>query len=163
VTATSASKAWNLAGLKCAQVILSNEADEAHWQTFGMLAGHGTANLGVIGNTAAYTAGRRWLGEVLEYLDGNRALVGELVAEHLPGVGYTAPEGTYIAWLDFRACGIEGDVAEFFRAEAGVAVSDGAACGAVGAGFARFVFALPRPILREAFVRMGDALRRRDG
>jgi cystathionine beta-lyase len=162
VTATSASKAWNLAGLKCAQVILSNEADEEHWQTFGFLASHGAANLGVIGNTAAYTAGRRWLDEVLEYLDGNRRLVGELIAEHLPKVPYTAPDGTYIAWLDFRAYGIEGDLAEFFRTEAGVALSDGVACGDVGAGFARFVFALPRPVLREAFARMGDALRRRD-
>ncbi|WP_108249693.1 MalY/PatB family protein [Planctomonas deserti] len=161
VTATSASKAWNLAGLKCAQVILSNDADEAHWQTFGAMASHGASNLGVIGNTAAYTSGGRWLGEVLEYLDGNRMLVGEMVAEHLPGIAYTAPEGTYIAWLDFRTCGIEGDVAEFFRANAGVALTDGAACGEVGAGFARFVFALPRPLLREAFARMGDALRRR--
>jgi len=163
VTATSASKAWNLAGLKCAQVILSNEADEAHWQTFGFLTSHGAANLGVIGNTAAYTAGRAWLADVLEYLDGNRRLVGELVAEHLPRVRYTAPEGTYIAWLDFRDCGVEGDLAEFFRTRAGVAVSDGVACGAVGAGFARFVFALPRPVLREAFARMGDALRRGSG
>jgi cysteine-S-conjugate beta-lyase len=161
VTATSASKAWNLAGLKCGQVILSNAADEAHWQTFGFMASHGAANLGVIGNTAAYTAGRRWLDDVLEYLDGSRKLVGELVAEHLPEVPYTAPEGTYIAWLDFRAYGIEGDLAEFFRAEAGVAVTDGAACGTTGAGFARFVFALPRPILRVAFARMGEAVRRR--
>jgi cystathionine beta-lyase len=161
VTATSASKAWNLAGLKCAQVILSNDADEAHWQTFGFMAGHGAANLGVIGNTAAYTRGGPWLDDVLDYLDGSRKLVGELIAEHLPEVSYTAPEGTYIAWLDFRAYGIEGDVGEFFRMEAGVALTDGAACGTIGAGFARFVFALPRPILREAFARMGEAVRRR--
>lgn len=162
ITATSASKAWNLAGLKCAQVIISNDADEEHWQTFGFMASHGASNLGVVGNTAAYLSGRKWLGEVMEYLDGNRQLLGELIAEHLPAVKYTAPEGTYIAWLDFRDCNIDGDLAEFFRTEAGVAVSDGIACGAVGAGFARFVFAMPRPVLVEAIERMGAALRRRD-
>ncbi|GIG29810.1 aminotransferase [Cellulomonas marina] len=149
VTAVSASKAWNLAGLKCAQVILTNEADEAHWQTFGFMAGHGTANLGVIGNTAAYTAGRRWLDGVVDYLDGNRRLLAELVAEHLPGVRVTVPEGTYIAWMDFRATALTGDLGEWYREHAGVAMTDGLACGAVGAGHTRFVFALPRPLLRE--------------
>lgn len=162
ITATSASKAWNLAGLKCAQVIISNEADEAHWQTFGFMASHGASNMGVVGNTAAYTSGRKWLQDVIDYLDGNRQLLGELVEEHLPDVRYSAPDGTYIAWLDFRDCAIEGDLAEFFRTEAGVSISDGVVCGAVGAGFARFVFALPRPVMREAIERMGAALRRRD-
>lgn len=158
ITAASASKAWNLAGLKCAQIILSNDADEESWQTFGFMASHGTANLGVVGNTAAYTAGRRWLDDVVDYLDGNRRLLAELVATHLPGVRYTPPDGTYIAWLDFRECGIEGDVAEFFRTEAGVALTDGSACGEVGRGFARFIFAMPRPLMIEAIERMGQAL-----
>jgi cystathionine beta-lyase len=162
LTATSASKAWNLAGLKCAQVIISNETDEEHWQTFGLMASHGASNMGVVGNTAAYMSGRKWLHDVLGYLDGNRQLLGELIAEHLPDVKYSAPDGTYIAWLDFRDCQIEGDLAEFFRTEAGVSVSDGIVCGAVGAGFARFVFALPRPVLIEANTRMGAALRNRD-
>ena len=65
-------------------------------------AAHGAANLGVVANTAAYTAGGPWLDEVLAYLDGNRTLLADLLAEHLPGVGYTPPEGTYLAWLDCR-------------------------------------------------------------
>lgn len=160
VTAASASKAWNLAGLKCAQVLLSNEADQQLWDGFGAMASHGTANFGVIANVAAYTGGRPWLADVVDYLDGNRALLGELIANHLPSVRYSAPQGTYIGWLDLRGCGIEGNMVEFFRREAGVSLTDGIACGEVGEGFARFVFALPRPLLREAILQMSDALER---
>ncbi|AZS35783.1 Cystathionine beta-lyase [Microbacterium lemovicicum] len=158
LTAASASKAWNLAGLKCAQVILSNDADAEAWESFGFWAGHGTATLGVLANTAAYSAGGRWLDTVVEYLDGNRRLLAELVAEHLPLARMTLPEGTYIALIDFRAYELDGDVAEWFRDHAAVAMTDGAACGAAGIGHTRFVFALPRPLLREAITRMGAAL-----
>ena len=158
ITATSASKAWNLAGLKCAQLILSNDADAAAWESFGMWAGHGTSTLGVIANTAAYSAGSGWLDDVVEYLDGNRRLLDELVSEQLPRARMILPEGTYIALIDFRGYGLEGDLGEWFRENAGVAMTDGAACGEAAIGHARFVFALPRPLLQEAVLRMARAL-----
>lgn len=161
ITAASASKAWNLAGLKCAQVILSNDEDAALWETLGMWAGHGTATLGVLANTAAYSAGGQWLENIVDYLDGNRQLLEQLVEEHLPDVGLIKPEGSYIAMLDFRRTGLGGDLGEWFREEAGVAMTDGAACGEAGIGFTRFVFAMPRPIMREAIMRISRALERR--
>lgn len=157
LTATSASKAWNLPGLKCAQVVLSNDTDRETWARVGQLVEHGAANLGVIASTAAYRQGGPWLAELLDYLDGNRRLLGELVAELLPGVGYTPPQGTYLGWLDFRGTGVA-EPAAWFLEKAGVAMTDGARCGDAGRGFARFTFALPRPILREAIERMGRAL-----
>ncbi len=157
--ATSASKAWKLAGLKCAQLIISNEADAEVWDRVAMMASHGASNLGVIASTAAYRSGRPWLDEVLQYLDGNRFALTDLLADHLPGIGYTAPQGTYIAWLDCRALGLEGSAAEFFRERAGVALTDGADCGAAGEGFVRLVFATPRPILEQAVAAMGAAVR----
>jgi cystathionine beta-lyase len=153
LTATSASKAWNLPGLKCAQVVLSNDADRQTWATVGLLAEHGAATPGVIANTAAYAEGGPWLADVLDYLDGNRRLLGSLVADLLPGVGYTPPEGTYLGWLDFRATG-PAEPAPYFLEKAGVAMTDGALCGEAGRGFGRFNFALPRPVLREAIERM---------
>ena len=157
LTATSASKAWNLPGLKCAQVVLTNDADRETWAGIGPLAEHGAATLGVIANTAAYRSGGPWLAEVLSYLDGNRRLLGQLVADLLPGVVYTPPEGTYLGWLDFRATG-PADPAAYFLEKAGVAMTDGALCGAAGRGFGRFTFALPRPILREAVERIATAM-----
>jgi cystathionine beta-lyase len=158
VTATSASKAWNLPGLKCAQLILSNDADLEKWSTVGFMAEHGASNLGVVANIAAYSAGAPWLDEVLAYLDGNRALLTELLAEHLPKVAYTPPEGTYLAWLDCRELGLGDQACQYFLDRAGVAMTDGARCGAVGAGFARYTFATPRPIMRESVEQMARAL-----
>lgn len=159
ITAASASKAWNLPGLKTAQVILSNAADVETWARPEVAwAEHGTANLGVIATTAAFDDSREWLTETLEYLDGNRTLLGELLAEHIPGMGYRAPEGTYIAWLDARSLGIDGSPADFFREQAGVALTDGIACGAAGEGFLRFILATPRPILEQAVRQMAAAL-----
>jgi cystathionine beta-lyase len=160
LTATSASKAWNLAGLKCAQVIVSNAADDEQWDRAGMWAGHGTSTIGAVANVAAYTRGGDWLHDVVDYLDGNRRLLGALVAEHLSDVRVTMPEGTYIALLDFRGTGLQGDLGVWFREHAGVAMTDGAACGIAAVGFTRFVFAMPRPLIEEAVLRMARALRR---
>ncbi|AXL10868.1 aminotransferase class I/II-fold pyridoxal phosphate-dependent enzyme [Microbacterium foliorum] len=157
-TATSASKAWNLAGLKCAQVIISNDADAELWERLGFWPGHGTSTLGVVANIAAYTAGAPWLDEVVDYLDGNRRMLAQLVDEKLPGVRMIVPEGSYIALLDFRETGLTGDLAEWFREHAGVAMTDGAACGEAAIGYTRFVFALPRPLLVEAVERIAAAL-----
>ena len=129
MTATSASKAWNLPGLKCGQLILSNAADADRWAQVGYLAEHGTATPGVLASTAAYTHGREWLDDVLTYLDGNRALLRETP---LPGVEVTVPEGTYLAWLDATALGLDEPPSAFFAREAGVVMTDGAACAGPG-------------------------------
>lgn len=160
ITGVSASKAFNIPGLKCAQLIASSEADLARLDELAMWIGHGASNLGVIANTVAYREGQPWLDDVIGYLDGNRRALVELVGEHLPGVRVAAPEGTYVGWLDLRETGIASP-AEFFRAHAGVGLTDGSACGIAGEGFARFIFAMPRPIMRQAFERMGEAMRAR--
>jgi cystathionine beta-lyase len=160
-TSTSASKAWNLPGLKTAQVILSNDADAATWATPVVTRNELLAsNPGIIANTAAYDDARDWLADTHAYLDGNRTLLGELLAEHIPAIGYTPAEGSYIAWLDARGLGIEGSPADFFREEAGVALTDGIACGAAGEGFLRFILATPRPIIEQAVRQMAAALAR---
>ncbi|MCU1543804.1 MAG: aminotransferase class [Microbacteriaceae bacterium] len=166
ITATSASKAWNLPGLKAAQLITSNPADEELYQIFGFAVLHGASTPGVIAATAAYTHGREWLTEVTDYLDGNRQALRELLDEHLPEIGYTVPDATYIAWLDCSALGlsslgIDGCVADFFRTEAGVTVTDGALCGSGYEDHVRIIFAMPRPILEQAVISMAEAVRRR--
>lgn len=120
ITATSASKGWNLPGLKAAQLLLSNEEDVAHWATAGYLPTHGASILGVLANTAAYDAGAEWLADVLAYLDGSRRLLADLLAERLPQVRYTPPEGTYLAWLDCTRLGLPASPGAFFLDRAGV-------------------------------------------
>ncbi|WP_375399212.1 MalY/PatB family protein [uncultured Amnibacterium sp.] len=161
VTATSVSKAFNLPGLKCAQLILHNDEDQARFEQIGMWSTHGASTPGVLSNIAAYREGGEWLDGVLQYLDGNRRTLRDRLADLLPQVSMLPIEGTYIAWLDVRALGLSEPAADFFLREAGVAMTDGAACGEAGEGHVRFVFATPRPILIDAVQRMADAVRRR--
>jgi cystathionine beta-lyase len=158
ITATSASKGWNLPGLKCAQLILSNDADRDAWEPIGHWASHGASNPGVIANTAAYRHGEPWLADALDYLDGNRRLLADLVREQLPQVRYRPPAGTYLAWLDFRDVGLSASAGEFVTEHANVVVIDGPQCGTGGAGFLRLNFATPRPVLTEIVQRMADAV-----
>lgn len=166
----SATKGWNLAGIKAALAIAGPEAaddlrrlpEEVH---------HGASFLGVIAHTAAYRDGDEWLDALLAGLDANRALLGRLLAEHLPGIGYTRPEGTYLAWLDCRSLGLapeEGSSdlavvtdlagpAQLFLEHARVALSAGHIFGTGGAGHVRLNFATSQSVLTEAVTRMGRA------
>ena len=149
ITTTSASKAWNLPGTKAAQLITTNDADEQTWQALGPMAGHGASTLGVIANTAAYRHGRDWLDATVAYYDANRRLLGELLAERLPEVGYRMPEGTYIAWLDVSRLNLGDEPATTIRERAGLAVTDGRACGLAGVAHVRLILATPRPIVEQ--------------
>jgi cystathionine beta-lyase len=149
LTATSASKAWNLPGLKCAQVVLTNEPDRKRWADMGMFASHGASNPGVVANIAAFRHGEAWLDEVLGYLDDSRRLLAGLVRRHLPGVRYRPPDGTYLAWLDCTALDLPQSPGELITDRARITVVDGPAFGTGGAGAFRFNFATPQPILAE--------------
>lgn len=161
LTATSASKAWNIPGLKCAQLIVSNDDHQASMKDIAFIVSHGAATPGVAANTAAYRHGGPWLDDVLSYIDINRALLGELLEQHLPGVTYRAPEGTYIAWLDARGLPpVNGDRswAQFFSEEAKVGLTDGALCGEAGVGHLRLMLATPHHILEKVVLAMADAI-----
>ncbi len=158
VTVTSASKAWNLPGLKCAQVVLSNDADIAPWNDYFTLEKRvAVGTFGLIASEAAYDGGEVFLNEVMVRLEANRKLLGDLIATHLPDVGYTPPEATYLAWLDFRPYGLEMP-AEFLLSHARVALSEGTPFGSGGDGHARINFATSPSILTEIVERIGAAL-----
>jgi cystathionine beta-lyase len=149
LTATSASKAWNLPGLKCAQVILTNEPDQERWEQMGFFASHGASNPGVVANIAAYRHGEAWLDEVVAYLDDSRRLLADLLSQHLPQVHYRPPDGTYLAWLNCTAMDLPHSPGELVIDRAHITVVDGPAFGAGGAGAFRFNFATPQPILTK--------------
>ena len=158
LTATSASKAWNLPGLKCAQVILTNSPDRQRWEEMGFFAAHGASNPGVVANIAAFRHGEPWLDEVLDYLDDSRRLLADLLRRHLPQVRYRPPDGTYLAWLNCTAMDLPGSPGALVTERARVTVVDGPAFGAGGPGAFRLNFATPRPILTEMVERIAAAL-----
>jgi cystathionine beta-lyase len=160
VTITSASKAWNIAGLKCAQVIASNHEDAARWRQLPVFRVPGPTPLGIAASTAAYRSGVPWLHELVEYLDGNRLLLEQLLETELPGVSYRPPEGTFLGWLDCSALEID-DPASFFLRAAHVAVSDGPPFGAGYEQHVRLNFATSRALLEQIVGAMGAAIRAR--
>ena len=159
LTAMSASKAWNLAGYKCAQFILNDDDLAAsHAYAFDI---HGTATPGILSNIAAFNEGEPWLDDVLGYLENNQQRLVELVAEELPGAVFVPNQGTYLAWIDVEALQIEGKPSDFFLEKANVALTDGGACGDIGKHSVRLNFGTPRPVLEELLHRMGEAVRSR--
>lgn len=157
-TATAASKAFNIPGLKCAQLILTSADDRAIWAKKGNFVSGAASNPGILATTAAYTQSGDWLDEITAYLKGNRELLTDVVSTHLPNATYLPPEGTYLAWLDLRGYGLEAGLSEHFNERAHVAITEGRLCGEVGAGHIRLNFALPRPLLAEAIERIASAL-----
>ncbi|CAM5638501.1 cysteine-S-conjugate beta-lyase OS=Streptomyces tendae OX=1932 GN=GUR47_04770 PE=3 SV=1 [Streptomyces tendae] len=152
----SASKGWNLAGLKAALAIAGpGAADDL--ARMPEEVGHGPSHVGVLAHTAALRDGTGWLDAVLAGLDENRRLTG-LLAEHLPGVVHRAGEATYLAWLDCRALGLGDDPAEVFLDRGRVALSSGLPFGSGGAGHVRLNLATSPQVLTEAVRRMASVL-----
>lgn len=157
VTVTSASKAWNLAGLKAAIAVPGGEA-VTDLRRLHPFVTFGASHLGVIAQTAAFRDGRDWLHRLVRELDGNRQLLAELLAERLPDVDLVEPRSTYLAWLDLRGLGLGDDPAAELLQRARVALSSGPTFGSGGRGHARLNFGTSPEIIREAVGRIAASL-----
>ncbi|MDB1088887.1 aminotransferase class I/II-fold pyridoxal phosphate-dependent enzyme [Streptomyces sp. ACA25] len=153
----SASKAWNLAGLKAAVAVAGTEAAE-DLARLPEEVGHGPSHLGVMAHSAAFAEGGAWLDGLLAGLDENRGLLASLLAEQLPQVRYRQPEGTYLGWLDCRELGLGPDPAAVFLERGRVALTAGTDFGTGGAGHARLNLATSPALLTEAVRRMAAAV-----
>jgi cystathionine beta-lyase len=154
----SASKAFNLAGLQCAQIVTASEnATEVTSQLpFGDThCGH----LGAIASVVAFRDGGPWLDDVIAVVDHNRRLLAELLAERLPQVGYTQPQASYLSWLDLRSLELGDDPSVVILERCGVALSPGPSFGAQGAGFARLNIGTSPALLEEAVQRIATIVR----
>jgi cystathionine beta-lyase len=159
ITLMAPSKSFNLAGLQCSFAVIQNPSLRARYKKArGGLVGWVNV-MGLIAGLAAYRDGGPWLEELLEYLEGNLQTLASFLKAEMPDVEMAAPEGTYLAWLDFRKTGIQGSPCKFFLDRARVGLSDGEDFGPGGQGFVRLNFGCPRPMLLEALERMKAALR----
>lgn len=163
VTVTATSKAWNIAGLKCAQVIFSNEDDWKAWNAIPPIAREGVSTLGIAAATESYHNGEAYLENELSYLRENRDYLVEVLPQRIPGLKVVKPQATYLLWLDFRETPIATDPAGFMLRNAKVALNDGATFGPGGKGFARLNFATSREILDKAIDRMAAAMQEAEG
>lgn len=153
VALCSASKAFNVAGLGCAQIVTASATAAALVGRLPFGATH-CGQLGALAAVAAYRDGGPWLDDVIAVLDHNRRLLAELLAERLPEVGYEPPAAGYLAWLDLRRLGLGNDPAEPILVRGKLALSPGPSFGPQGAGFARLNFGTSPALLAEAVTRL---------
>jgi cysteine-S-conjugate beta-lyase len=151
----SASKGWNLAGLKAAFAVAGPGA-AAELATLPEIVGHGASHLAVLAHTAALRDSTDWLDGLLGSVAENQRLVGRLFAEHLPEVRYRPAEGTYLAWLDCRGLGLGDDPGKVFLKQGRVALHRGLDFGTGGRGHVRMNLATSPEILVEAVERMAS-------
>lgn len=155
----SASKTFNLAGLHCAQIVTASHEAAALIERLPFLATH-CAHFGAIAAVAAYCGGDGWLDDVIAVLDHNRRLLTQVLAEHLPEVGYVEPQAGYLAWLDMRELGLGDDPSEALLERGKVALSPGPQFGPQGAGFARLNFSTSPALLEETVKRIAKGVGR---
>ena len=156
VTVTSASKGWNMAGMKCAVMIPADPRSRAMLDALPQEVASRTSILGLHANVAAY-ADTEWLDATISRIMRNDELLASLLRRRLPVVHYRRPKATYLGWLDFRDLGFGIDPAERVLQEARVALNSGPTFGAAGRGHARINFACDPSVLEEAVERMADA------
>lgn len=161
VTLISASKGFNLTGLKHSLVISENPAFRAAY-----LAGQRRSNLyfggSVFGHVATEVAFREcdsWSRQLMEYVVGNFEFLREFSKQFLAPVTVHQPEATYFAWMNWRFMALgPSELVGFFEDEADVIVTSGHALGAVGDGYIRLNLACPRAVLAQGLERIRDAL-----
>ena len=153
VTCTAINKTFNVAGLHCTNVIITNPGVR---KTFSKAMGmHLPSPFTVSALIAAYREGEDWLEQLKEYLDGTMEWVVNFLAENMPNVKVTIPEGTYVMWMDFSRDNLTPEeVHDRIYNKANVLLEDGKMFGEEGLQYQRICLPSPRPIIKEAFERI---------
>ncbi|ANH98308.1 aminotransferase [Pseudomonas koreensis] len=161
ITLMSASKAYNIAGLKTSFMIIQDAAlrERVNHARCGMV--DSVNPLGMEATRVAYSEGAPWLAELKTYLQGNRDWLVDAVRSRLPGVSINVPQGTYLAWLDCSALDLD-NPQQFFLEQAKVGLSAGVDFGDQHQQFVRLNFGCPRSLLEEGIGRMERALAQRN-
>ena len=160
VTCTAPSKTFNLAGLQISNIFISNPEMRKKFKHEVTAAGYSQVGLmGLAACQAAYEGGGEWLTELKKYLEENICYTEKFIAEKLPQLRFTKPEGTYLVWIDFRALNLsEPELKELIEEKAGLWLDSGAMFGPDGEGFERINIACPRKTLETALLKLEAAV-----
>lgn len=160
ITCISPTKTFNLAGIQVSNIIIPNENLRKKFDNTMKLNAMGDINIfGIIGLIAAYEKGEQWYREMLYYIEENYNYMREYIEKNMPMIKVTKLEGTYLAWVDFRALRMNSkELKRFLIEEVKVAFNEGQLFGGNGEGFQRINFACPRKILEEALFRLNTGI-----
>ena len=158
ITITSASKSFNLAGLKCALIITDSIKLQERINLMPPAVTWRASLFGAVASTAAYAESVDWLDGVLITLDQNRKLVEKLIATKAPAIKYRIPDFGYLAWLDLSALALGEDPAAVILEKGKLAVNGGVLYGPKHKSFVRLNFGTSPEIITEAFDRLANCL-----
>ena len=153
VVCTAINKTFNVAGLHCSNIVISNEILRKKFsETQGIQSPSPFVISALI---AAYNEGEEWLEQLKEYVDSNFDFLKKFLTTQLPKVKYRPPEGTYIAWLDFSSYKLTPEeVHKRIYLDANVVLQDGKMFGEYSSDFQRICLPTPKSILKEALERI---------
>ena len=162
VTCTSASKAFNIAGLQMANIIVPDEAVRAKIdRALNVNEVCDVGPFGVLATIAAYNEGEEWLSQLTAYLWQNYCTMCSYCEEHLPAFPVAKLEGTYLAWMDCRALGLSSEKLERrLIDEAHLWLNAGTMYGTEGEGFMRWNLACPRASVLDGLERFRSFVER---
>lgn len=158
VTLTSATKAFNIAGLRCAAMVFGSEQLHAAYRAGPRFTRGAPSSLGMHATEAAWAECDDWLSALLRRLEDNRDLIAEFLNANLPAIHFLAPQATYLAWLDCRELGLGDALWQTILDKGKLALSDGREFGPGGRDCVRLNFATSKNILDDALQRLQRAL-----
>lgn len=160
VTCMAPSKTFNIAGLSTATIIIPNEDLLSKYNKTIENLGLGLGNtFGIVALEAAYNYGEPWLQQVLAYIEENFKFLDEYLKTYIPQIKLVKPEGTFLAWLDFRELNMtNNELKDFIIFTAGVGLNNGSDFGKSGEGFQRMNIACSRKTLEEALKNLQNAV-----
>lgn len=154
----AASKTFNLAGLATSTAIIPNDILRKEYVHYvEALEAHLGNIFGKVATQVAMEQGDEWLGQLLDYVQGNVDYVSDYLRTHLPKVKFFKPQATYMMWLDFNGYGLtEEELWRKMTQEAELGFNRGSDFGQDGSGFFRINLACPRATVEEAMSRLGS-------
>ena len=158
ICVTSASKSWNLAGLKCATIITAHPKQQERAKLMPMAVHYRASLFGAVASATAYEC-VDWLDSAIETMDSNRKYLAKLLTQNFPSVGYRIPDFSYLAWLDLAELKLGADPAEIILERGKLALNSGTTFGPESGSFVRLNFATSEEILDEAISRMASCVR----
>lgn len=160
VVCTAMSKTFNLAGMCCSNIFVSDP--DIREKLANVIRIEGASAMPALSRSAAIAAmteGDAWLDELLSYIEGNFSYLYEFIEKRLPMIRCIRAEGTYLAWLDLRALSLSDEALERLMIDkGGLALDEGYIFGTGGSGFERINLAVPRSILIDALERFEAAV-----
>jgi len=158
ITMTSATKSFNLGGLRFAIAIFGSEALQTRFNRLPKGAIGGLNSLGAMATEIAWSECDRWLDALVGYLQSNRDYVVQVLREKAQGIVLDAPQSTYLAWLDCAKLPLNESPHQHFLQAGKLAFSNGMDFGTGGEQCVRLNFATSRRILEQIVARTAAAV-----